>query len=105
MNVISYLERFSLRNKTAYITGASGLLGSEISCALAVAGAKTIMVDIDEEKGKSFEKRLQNDGYDVYYEYFDVTNLQKIESNCRDLYNKFQRIDVWINCAYPRTDD
>ena len=105
MDTINYLEKFSLKDKTAYVTGAAGLLGSEISCALATAGAETIMLDINESNGKSIERKLQAKGYKACYEHFDITDLQNIESGCRDLLNKYHRMDVWVNCAYPRTND
>ena len=103
--MIDYLEKFSLNNKIAYITGSAGLIGSEISRALATAGAETIMLDVNEHKGKSIEKELNLKGFKASYEYFDVTDLQSIDSSCRDLLDKYHRMDIWINCAYPRTKD
>lgn len=105
MDIINYLEKFSLKNKTAYVTGAAGLLGTEISYALATAGAEAILLDINESSGKSVEEKLQMKGYKACYEHFDVTDLQNIESGCRELLNKYHRMDVWVNCAYPRTND
>jgi len=105
MHPINYLEKFSLKNKTAYVTGAAGLLGSEISCALATAGAETIMLDINESNGKLIENKLQAKGCKAYYEYVDITDLQNIDSSCKNLLNKYRRMDVLVNCAYPRTDD
>ena len=105
MDEINYLEKFFLKNKTAYVTGAAGLLGSEISCALAMAGSETIMLDVNESKGKLLEKKLQAKGCEVCYEHFDVTDLQNIDSGCSDFLNKYHSMDVWVNCAYPRTND
>jgi len=105
MDAINYLEKFSLKNKTAYVTGAAGLLGSEICRALATAGAETIMLDVDEKKGKLLEEGLTAEGCKACYEHFDITNLQNIEFGCRDLLNKYHRMDVWVNSAYPRTND
>ena len=105
MAIIDYLEKFSLRNKTAYVTGAAGLLGSEISCALATAGAETIMLDINESVGKSVEEELRAKGFKACYERFDITDLKNINSVCSELITKYDRMDVWVNCAYPRTND
>lgn len=103
--MIDYLEKFSLKKKTAYVTGSAGLIGSEISRALATAGAETIMLDINESGGKSLEKELRSKGCKASYEHFDITDLPNIDSGCRDLLNKYHRMDVWVNCAYPRTND
>lgn len=105
MKEINYLEKFSLKNKVVYVTGAAGFLGSEISCALAAAGAKTILLDIDESRGKLLEKKLQRKGYKAHYRYFDVADIQNIEAGCRNLLNRYHRMDVWVNCAYPQTND
>lgn len=105
MDTIDYLEKFLLKNKTVYVTGAAGLLGSEISCALAAAGAETIMLDINEGGGKSLEKKLQSKGYKARYEYYDVADIKNIEAGCQEFLNKYNRMDVWVNCAYPQTND
>ena len=61
--MISYLEKFSLKGKTAFITGGVGLIGAEISKALASAHAKTIIIDIDENSGMKLSEKLINMGY------------------------------------------
>lgn len=100
-----YSERFSLKNRTAYITGGAGLLGQEVTKALADAGARVIVLDVNKEKGSSLSSSLSKIGQEVFFEYFDVTDLKKINSKIDNLYKKYRKIDIWVNAAYPRTAD
>ena len=81
--MIDYLKKFSLGNKTAFVAGGTGLIGSEISKALASAGADVVILDIDKSKGKKLEKEIVNSGYKAKFENFDVTDLDNIEKNIR----------------------
>jgi len=105
MAPINYLEKFSLKDKTAFVTGAAGLLGSSVSEALAAAGAEVVMLDIDQKKGKMLKNKLSVKGRKSRYEYFDVTDLGQLEANFKKLIKKYPRVDILVNCAYPRTKD
>ena len=50
----NYLNKFSLKNKIAYIVGGLGLVGKEVSKAYSMAGAKTIILDIKKKEGIRF---------------------------------------------------
>lgn len=100
-----YSDRFSLKNKTAFITGGVGLLGQEATRALVDAGARVIILDVDKEKGLSLLSSLSKISQEVYFEYFDVTDLKKIDFKIDNLYKKYKKIDIWVNAAYPRTSD
>ncbi|MCK5083342.1 MAG: SDR family NAD(P)-dependent oxidoreductase, partial [Candidatus Omnitrophica bacterium] len=99
MDKTDYLEKFSLKNKVAYVTGAAGLLGSEISSALAQAGAETIILDVEDKKGKELESKLKKAGLKAHYEQFDVADIQNIDDNCQNLLKKYKSMDIWVNCA------
>ena len=103
--MINYLNKFSLKNKTIYITGGGGLIGTEVSKAIASAGAKVIIMDVDVKKGKSLEKTIQKKKYKAKFEYFDITDLENLDENFKALIKRYRRIDAWINIAYPRTKD
>lgn len=102
---MSYIQKFSLKNKIAFVAGGVGLLGKEVVSALAEAGAKVIILDINIKKGVELVERLKARGDDVEFEDFDVTKLDRVEKEIDRLSKKFGKIDVWVNAAYPRTQD
>lgn len=93
----SYLDKFKLDGKVAFVTGGVGLIGLEVTKALAEVGAKVVILDIDQEKGQKVTV--------AKYEKFDVTKLDEINRNIDDLKLKYGKIDIWVNTAYPRTAD
>lgn len=103
--MINYLDRFRLDGKLAYVAGGLGLIGTEVTRALACAGAKTIVLDINDSKGKSIVDELTKRGFKVKYQHFDVTDLESAEEKIESLNSKHSGIDIWVNCSYPKTDD
>lgn len=101
----SFSEKFSLKNKTAFVSGGVGLLGTEVAKAFAEAGAKTVILDINPDKGEDLINNLLSKKLTVYYEHFDITDLGNIDKSIEKLNKKYGHIDVWVNCAYPRTSD
>ena len=45
-----YLKKFRLDDKTAFVVGGLGLIGSEVPRAFASVGGKTIILDLGGEK-------------------------------------------------------
>ena len=73
-------DRFQLIEKWALVTGAAGLLGFEHSAALLEANASVIITDVDEDRLKSSEKKLNelfpNQGVKALF--MDVTSESSI---------------------------
>ena len=90
------MELFSLKNKTAIVTGALGLIGKEHCKALSEAGANVVVADTNEEKCQRFAKELQTESLGIT---LDVTKPESI-NNLRDkVLDKFGHIDVLVNNA------
>jgi len=101
----NYLKKFSLEGKVTFVTGGVGLLGKEVTKALADAGGKVIILEIDQKKAEEFKQQLKLEGCDVEVEIFDVTALEQIDQSIDNLYKKYGKLDIWVNAAYPRTPD
>lgn len=102
---MNYLQLFSLERKVAFVTGGAGLIGSEVTKALAQAGAKVVILDIDQLRVRKLQEDLKKENCDVEKEIFDITDLENIDNKIEKLHKKYRRIDIWVNTAYPRTKD
>ena len=96
----NYLNKFSLKNKKAFVIGGSGLLGSEIIEALVSASANVINLDKN-KKIINFEKKFAADKYKFIP--IDVSDLKNIDKKISNLFKKFGCPDILINCSYPVT--
>ena len=87
---------FRLDGKTALITGGASGIGEQTSRIFAEAGAKVIIVDIDETRAAQLASELP----DAEYRIFDITD----ETAVRDGIGSIAKIDILINNAgiYPR---
>lgn len=99
-NPQDYLNFFSLKGRTAIVTGAVGHLGSAISKILAVHGAKIILLGRTEEKLKTFTNEnnpLFNNNFE--YRVCDVTDAQRFKEIVTEISEKYNSIDILVNCA------
>jgi len=68
-------ELFDLSGKVTLVTGGTHGIGMACGKALAKAGAKLCVNDIDDEKLESCKADYANDGIDVYTVNFNVCTL------------------------------
>lgn len=99
-----YLHKIRLDGKVAVVTGGLGLVGKEISTAFVEAGAKTVVIDVDDRKAKEFLGRFSSK-HEVYYEHIDVTDLPQIEKELELISEKYGYLNIFVNGAYPKTPD
>lgn len=91
-----YPEIFSLKNKTAIVTGGLGLIGQQHCFALAEAGAHVVVADIDLEKCVEFAKQLPSPSIGISC---DITSPDSIK-NLRELtIDEFGSIEILVNNA------
>ncbi|MCL6099533.1 MAG: SDR family oxidoreductase [Bacteroidetes bacterium] len=90
------MELFSLKNKTAIVTGALGLIGKEHCRALSEAGANVVVADINEKDCVEFAKTLETESIGVT---LDVTEPNSIKKLRDKILAKFGHIDVLVNNA------
>jgi len=89
-------QLFSLKNKTAIVTGALGLLGKKHCEALAEAGANVVVADINEAATESFALSLgeNHGGLKV-----DVTSEQSLKIARDKILTRYGTIDILVNNA------
>lgn len=93
-----------LKNKIIILTGGSGLLGQEFSKSIADKGGNVIVADINKNIDDDFQKIIDNNDNIEFY-HLDVTLKESINDIIAYASKKYQKIDAWINNAYPKTKE
>lgn len=94
------MDLFSLRGKTAIVTGALGLLGREHCCALAEAGARIVAADLDAGACEKFAADTgTKHGGEAMGLALDVTSEDSLRDARDAVLRKFGSIDVLVNNA------
>ncbi|TQR18231.1 SDR family oxidoreductase [Psychrobacillus soli] len=90
---------FSLKGKTAFITGGSRGLGKAITMALSEAGATVAIVSRTESELKKTAEEIEENGGTCHYSAVDVQNREEIEKFAKELFEKTGSIDILVNAA------
>ena len=102
---VSALTPGVLDGKTAMVTG-GGVIGPAYARALAQAGAKIALVDIDSEKTEQRTDELKSEGYTVEGWQADVGVKTEVVKAVTEASKAFGGIDILINNAgYATTMD
>jgi len=86
-----------LQGRVAIITGAGGGIGQASSYALARAGAKVSISDID--NCEETIEGLKSIGADFIYVKTDVTREEDCNNQANSTFQKYGRIDILLTCA------
>lgn len=90
---------FSVKNKTIIVTGASGVIGSAVSEALAEKGAQMVLLGRNEKKlQETFGKISQTGGNHLQFvcDVLDIDSLARVREK---LFSLVPQIDALINIA------
>lgn len=100
MTKISYTQRFDLSGKVSIVTGGAGILGSHFCRALAEAGSKVAIFDVNEEalRGLEDEINCKHHGGALGLR-VDVTNPDDVKRSVGAVVEHFGQIDVLHNNA------
>lgn len=92
-------EKFSLKGKTALVTGGAGLLGKEFCLTLAQAGAVVYAADLNANAAAAVTDSLRSQGHDVRSIALDVTNPASVAVVVDEIVANAGSIDVLVNSA------
>ncbi|GAB4152476.1 MAG: SDR family oxidoreductase [Planctomycetaceae bacterium] len=100
MSSESYLKNlFGLDGKTAVVIGGTGVLGGAFCDALSGAGAHTLVVGRNAEKGKKRVEQISANGGTAEFFAADSTNREDLEAIVTHLRSANRHCDVLINGA------
>lgn len=87
---------FSLKGRTAIVTGSLGLIGRQHCLALSEAGANIVVTDINEDKCKEFAVTLNTKSIGVGC---DITDEKSVANLLNETQNAFGNVDILVNNA------
>lgn len=93
------IEKFKLNDQVAVVTGGARGIGLAIATALAEAGAKVVIADLDPEAGEQSAHELKARGLKAGYRPLDVTQSAQADALAKTLYEEHGRVDVLVNNA------
>ena len=97
----SNLNRDSLKDEIALVTGAGRGIGYETAKALAWLGAKVVIAEINEQNGKAAEERINKEfgAGKAFFVKTDVGNEKDIDKLAETALKKFSKVDIILNNA------
>lgn len=103
---MSYIDKFSLKEKNAIVTGGAGILGSHFCKGLADAGANVAIVDINEQKALQLAQEIEAT-YNVkaLAIYCDITSEESIKNMADQVKAEFGKIDILHNNAAGKSSN
>jgi NAD(P)-dependent dehydrogenase (short-subunit alcohol dehydrogenase family) len=100
MNLEELSRQFNFGGRTVVVTGATGVLGGEIACALVGCGANVAMLDRNLEPGKGLIDLMGDAAASrVALVGGDVLDLESLQSASALILERFGRVDALVNAA------
>jgi len=100
------LEYFKLKNKIVVLTGGTGLIGQAAMEAIPQLGAQLVVGVRNMDKLDKQLRELQDyNGIKPCGIQLDISSPDSIKAFFSEINQRFGRIDVLINNAWPKTDD
>ncbi|MEB6097008.1 glucose 1-dehydrogenase [Mammaliicoccus sciuri] len=99
MNQYNTEQIFSVKGRTAVITGASKGIGKEIAKLLYANGANIALIARNEQQLKALKAELSDYDSRTRIYPFDLTQHDKLEALAESIYEDFGQIDILVNNA------
>lgn len=94
-----YPDSFSLKNKTAVVTGGGGGLGSAIADGLARAGARLALTGLTEDRAARAAEQCRKHGCDARAYVLNVLEEPAVRDGAQRILDDFGHVDVLVNCV------
>lgn len=88
-----------LQNKVAIITGGASGIGAATAELFVKEGAKVVLVDLNEEKGKAFEAELKAKNAEAIFVKANVTEEEEVLNIFKTTIDAFGKVDIVFNNA------
>lgn len=88
-----------LEGKIAVVTGGASGIGKAICKLFASEGAKLVIGDVDEEKGRIVALEINSSGGEAIFFHADVSNYESVKALIECAVKNFGRVDVLVNNA------
>jgi NAD(P)-dependent dehydrogenase (short-subunit alcohol dehydrogenase family) len=89
----------NIQDKVSIVTGGSSGIGKTTSLALAKEGSKIVVVDINFEQADKVAEEIRTLGQEAVAMKVDITNKAEVQDMLKKVLDKYQRIDILVNCA------
>lgn len=93
------LEKFSLKDQTAVVTGGGQGLGKVFCHAFADAGADVVVAEINDETGSETVKEIERKGRKALFVRTDITDSENVSRMVEQTIAEFGKIDILMNNA------
>ena len=94
-----YLEKYDLSGRVAVVTGGGRAIGLACSHALAEAGAKVVIADIDPAVAAEGQAELVKAGLEADTITLDVTNPDQVTAGAQEIVSRHGAVDILVNNA------
>ena len=101
-----YLEKYSLKGQTAFITGGGGGIGLATAEALLESGANVIIADVNETILAAGQAHLSQKGHTVEAQILDVTQPESVAAAAKSANDRHGSVDILVasaGIAWPDT--
>jgi NAD(P)-dependent dehydrogenase (short-subunit alcohol dehydrogenase family) len=88
-----------LQNKVAVITGGASGIGAATAKLFVEEGAKVVLVDLNEEKGKAFEAELKSQNAEALFVKANITIEEEVQNIFKETLDTFGKVDIVFNNA------
>lgn len=91
--------KVDFKHKVVVVTGATGGIGRALSWRFATAGARIVLIDVDEEQLPVAQNQIERSGTDVLSIACDIADYEQCENAMAQIVERFGGIDLLINNA------